>query len=876
MSRKLVIVESPAKARTISDYLGPDFVVESSIGHIRDIPAKAADAPQSLQDEWRRTRYGVDVDNDFKPLYVVSADKKQQVTKLKRLLKDADELLLATDEDREGEAIAWHLIETLNPRVPVHRMVFHEITPAAIAAAAANPRELDRRLVDAQEARRILDRLYGYEVSPVLWRKVRRNLSAGRVQSPATRIIVDRERERMRFAAAGYWDLVGTFQADTGSFDATLVTIGRSQVATGRDFDDAGSLKSADRIVLGEAAAVELAGTLATAPAVIRSVEAKPYARKPYPPFRTATLQQEAGRKLRFGARRTMSAAQRLYEAGFITYMRTDSLTLSEAAITAARRLVAGRFGDEYLPAKPRVYTSKVKNAQEAHEAIRPAGEEFKSPKVAAGQFGSRSDEARLYDLVWKRTVASQMRDARGESVKVVVAVMPSDGDEAEFAASGTTIHFPGFLRAYVEGSDDPDAARDDQERHLPAVTVDQVVEPLAIEPKGHETKPPARYTEASLVKRLEDLGIGRPSTYASIISTIQERGYVYKKGSSLVPTFTAFATIALLEQHFSDLVDYAFTARMEDDLDQIAAGEREAVPWLKAFYFGNGHPGLRTLVSRNLEEIDAREINAIPIGADDAGEVIVARSGKYGPYVQRGEETASIPDDLAPDELTVAKAIEFLETPNGHRVLGDDPATGLEVSVRNGRYGAYVQLGEPEEGSKPRRASLFSGMTEESVTLEDALRLLSLPRVVGAHPDDGAEIVAQNGRYGPFLKWGSETRSLETEEQLFTVDVDDAVRRFREEKKRGRRAPAPPLRELGEDPNSGKPVVLRDGRFGPYVTDGETNASLRVTDTVEGMTLDRAAELLQERRARGPAKKRTTKKKTSAKKANGPASKKK
>jgi DNA topoisomerase-1 len=871
MSRKLVIVESPAKARTIADYLGPDFIVESSIGHIRDIPAKAADAPPSLQDEWRRTRYGVDVDNDFKPLYVVSQDKKQQVTKLKRLLKDADELLLATDEDREGEAIAWHLIETLNPRVPVHRMVFHEITPAAITAAAANPRELDRRLVDAQEARRILDRLYGYEVSPVLWRKVRRNLSAGRVQSPATRIIVERERERMSFVAAAYWDLVGTFRAEAGSFEATLVTVGGRPVATGRDFDEQGALKGSARLVLDEAAVVDLAGRLATAPAAIRSVEAKPYTRKPYPPFRTATLQQEAGRKLRFGARRTMAAAQRLYEAGFITYMRTDSLTLSAAAVAAARRLVAGRFGEEYLPDRPRVYTSKVKNAQEAHEAIRPAGDEFKSPKVAAGQFGPHSDEARLYDLIWKRTVASQMKDARGESVKVVVAARPPGGAEAEFAASGTTIHFPGFLRAYVEGSDDPDAATDDQERHLPAVSTGEPVEPDAIEPRGHETKPPPRYTEASLVKRLEELGIGRPSTYASIISTIQDRGYVYKKGSALVPTLTAFATIALLEQHFGDLVDYAFTARMEDDLDQIAAGEQEAVPWLKAFYFGNGHPGLQALVSRNLEEIDAREINAIPIGVDESGEMIVARSGKYGPYVQRGDETASIPDDLAPDELTVEKAVEFLETPNGHRVLGTDPETGLEVSVRNGRYGAYVQLGEQEEGgSKPKRASLFSDMTEDSVTLEDALRLLSLPRRVGSHPEDGVDIIAQNGRFGPFIKWGRETRSLETEAQLLTIDVADAVRRLKAEKKRGRRAPAPPLRELGDDPNSGNPVVLRDGRFGPYVTDGETNASLRVADTVDGMTLDRAAELLQERRARGPAKKRGAKKKPSTKKAKG------
>jgi DNA topoisomerase-1 len=689
------------------------------------------------------------------------------------------------------------------------------------------------------------------------------------VQSPATRIIVDRERERMAFVAAGYWDLVGSFDADKGSFDATLITVDGKQVATGRDFDESGQPKTDRKLILDEAQARQLAADLMGAPAAIASVESKPYTRRPYPPFRTSTLQQEAGRKLRFGARRTMSAAQRLYEAGYITYMRTDSLTLSAAAVDAARRLVAGRYGSEFLPEKPRVYTSKVKSAQEAHEAIRPAGDEFKSPKSVAAQFGPSADEARLYDLIWKRTVASQMKDAKGESVKVVVAATPQGGVTSEFAASGTTILFPGFLRAYVEGSDDPEAALDDQERHLPAVATGDEVTATAIEPKGHETKPPARYTEASLVKRLEELEIGRPSTYASIISTIQDRGYVYKKGSALVPTFTAFAVVALMEQHFADLVDLAFTARMEDDLDQIANGDREAIPWLKSFYFGNGHPGLKNLVSQNIEEIDAREINAIPIGVDDAGQPVVARSGKFGPYVQRGEETASIPLDLPPDELTVEKAIEFLEAPNGDRILGIDPDTGLEISVRNGRFGPYVQLGEqePDSKTKPKRSSLFKDMSEEAVTLEEALRLLSIPRVVGKHPEDGADITAQNGRYGPYITWGKDSRSLETEEQLFTVDVDDAVRRFKEEKKRGRRAAAPPLKELGDDPNSGKPVVVKEGRFGPYVTDGETNASLRVADTIEGMTIDRAAELLQLRRERvaaqgGKKKKAPAKKK--------------
>lgn len=867
MPRKLVIVESPAKASTISGYLGDDYVVESSIGHIRDIPAKAADAPESLRDEWRRTRYGVDVDNDFKPLYVVTPEKKQQVTKLKRLLKDADELLLATDEDREGEAIAWHLIETLKPKVPVHRMVFHEITKSAIAEAAANPRDLDQGLVDAQEARRILDRLYGYEVSPVLWRKIKRGLSAGRVQSPAIRIIVDRERERMAFVAASYWDLEGTFDTANGALEATLVSVDGAQVATGRDFDESGEARTNNKLILDEQAARDLAERLTDGTAEVASVEAKPYTRKPYPPFRTSTLQQEAGRKLRFGARRTMSAAQRLYEAGYITYMRTDSLTLAASAIDAARKLVAGKYGEEYLPDKPRTYKSSVKNAQEAHEAIRPAGDSFKSPKTIAAQFGPSSDEAKLYDLIWKRTVASQMRDAKGESVKVVVNASTGDGVGTEFAASGKTILFPGFLRAYVEGSDDPEAALDDQEKHLPAVTAGEAVTTVGIEAKGHETKPPARYTEASLVKRLEELEIGRPSTYASIISTIQDRGYVYKKGTALVPTFTAFAVVALMEQHFSDLVDLAFTARMEDDLDQIANGQMEATPWLKTFYFGNGHSGLINLVSANIEEIDAREINAIPIGVDADGTMVVARSGKYGPYVQRGEDTASIPQDLAPDELTVDKAIEFLEAPDGDRVLGTDPETGLEVSVRNGRFGAYVQLGEqePDSKDKPKRSSLFKDMSEDEVTLDDALRLLSLPRVVGQHPDDGAEIIAQNGRYGPYIKWGKETRSLEEEEQLFTLDLDDAVKRLSEPKRRGRRAAAPPLKELGEDPNTGKPIVVKDGRFGPYVTDGDTNASLRVADTVEAIEMDRAIELLQLRReklaAQGGSAKKSGKK---------------
>lgn len=860
MTTKLVIVESPAKARTIAGFLGDDYVVDSSVGHIRDLPRSASDVPASMREEpW--ARLGVDVDNDFKPLYVVPGEKKKVVTRLRKLLKESDSIFLATDEDREGESIAWHLLEVLNPKQPVRRMVFHEITPSAIQSAIENPRDLDRRLVNAQEARRILDRLYGYEVSPVLWRKIGKGLSAGRVQSPATRIIVERERERIAFVSAGYWGLSGTF-AGSGAgesvpFDAALSSVDGTRIATGKDFDSSGQLTAKKRMLLDEAAGVELAAELRSADFSVRSVESKPYRRRPYPPFRTATLQQEAGRKLRFGARQAMSAAQKLYEGGYITYMRTDSITLSSAAITAARSLVAGRYGAEYLPDKPRVYSGKVKNAQEAHEAIRPAGESFQDPKTVANVFGARSDEGRVYDLIWKRTVASQMADARGESLKVTLGAVGVDsGRDAQFAASGKTISFAGFLRAYVEGSDDPDAALDDQERRLPEMAKDDGLDVERLEPKGSETKAPARYTEASLIKRLEELGIGRPSTYASTISTIHDRGYVFKKGTALVPTYTAFATVTLLEVHFADLVDYAFTARMEDDLDRIASGDKEAIPWLNSFYFGNGHVGLKALVSANLEEIDAKAINSIPIGTDAAGNGIVARVGRYGPYVQRGEQRASLPEDIVPDELTVEVAVGLLEAPTTDRPLGDDPESGLTVFAKSGRFGPYVQLGELEEGSKkrPPTASLFKTMSIETVTMDEALRLLSQPRVVGVHPEDEAEITAQNGRYGPYLKWGKESRSLEDEEQIFTVDLDDAVRRLAEPKRRGRQAAAP-LRELGSDPNSGQPVVVKEGRFGPYVTDGVVNASLRSGDSPADVSLDRAAELLQARRDRLAAK---------------------
>jgi DNA topoisomerase I len=850
MPKPLVIVESPAKAKTIAGFLGRDYVVESSIGHIRDLPRNAADVPAAYKGEaW--ARLGVDVDNDFKPLYVVSREKKDQVKKLKALLKDASELFLATDEDREGESIAWHLLEVLSPRVPVKRMVFHEITRGAIARAVDEWRELDRRLVDAQEARRILDRLYGYEVSPVLWKKVMPKLSAGRVQSVATRLLVERERARMRFHAAGYWDIDGIFQGGKGDpFGATLVAVDGRRLATGKDFGEDGTLKTSSKVVVfDEVAAVGLVSRLADTDFAVRSVEEKPYRRSPYPPFMTSTLQQEASRKLRFGSQRTMQVAQRLYENGFITYMRTDSTTLSDQAIEAARSQARALYGADYVPAQARRYDKKVKNAQEAHEAIRPAGDAFRRPE----QTGLGGDDARLYELIWKRTVASQMADARGQSVQLRLAGSSSSGEHAEFATSGKTIEFPGFLRAYVEGSDDPEAALEDQEIRLPALAVGDPLSASSLEAKGHTTQPPARYTEASLVKALEELGVGRPSTYASIIGTVQDRGYVWKKGSALVPSFTAFAVVGLLEQYFTNLVDYGFTASMEDELDEIATGAEETVPYLRQFYFGNGATGLKQMVSGQLDQIDARLVNTIPIG-----DGINVRVGRFGPYVERGEERASVPEDLAPDELTVARAEELLSAGTTDRRIGTDPTTGLPVLVRAGRFGPYVQLGDAEDVSgKPRTASLLSGMDPDQLSLEQALRLLTLPRVVGVDPLDGIEIVATNGRYGPYLKKGNDSRSLAGEDLLFTVTLDEALAMFAQPKARRGQGSAGPLKELGPDPISGAPVVLKEGRFGPYVTDGVTNASLRKGDTIEGITRERAAELLSDRRAAGPAVKR-------------------
>ncbi|WP_104108178.1 type I DNA topoisomerase [Nocardioides sp. 616] len=879
MAHKLVIVESPAKARTIGGYLGSGYVVESSIGHIRDLPQSAADTPAKIKDKsWGRL--GVDVENGFEPYYVVPRDKKSHISKLKGLLKDADELFLATDEDREGEAIAWHLLDELKPKgIPVKRMVFHEITKPAILAAADNPREIDMDLVEAQEARRILDRLYGYEVSPVLWKKVMSGLSAGRVQSVATRLVVDRERLRMQFKQATYWDLEGTFDAGAEHaqrmFPARLHSIDAKRVARGSDFGPDGVLKSADSVVhLDRKAAEALVAGLYDTAYTVRSVESKPYKRSPYAPFRTTTLQQEAGRKLGMTASVAMSVAQRLYENGFITYMRTDSTTLSAGAIGAARDQVRELYGAEYLPDAPRTYTTKVKNAQEAHEAIRPAGESFRTP----AQTGLTGDQFRLYELIWMRTVASQMKDAVGQSVSVRLGGAASTGEDVVFAASGRVITFHGFLKAYVEGLDDSDAKRDDQETRLPALVEGAGVSAASVTANGHETKPPSRYTEATLIKELEDREIGRPSTYASIIKTIIDRGYVYKKGTALVPAWIAFSVIRLLEEHFPRHISYEFTADMEDRLDEIAAGRKDRVSELAEFYYGSDRvDGLHPLVT-GLGDIDARELATFPIGGPDSG--VNLRVGRYGPYIEGpGDDgapagkRANVPDDLPPDELTMEKAQELLANPAGEEIeLGVHPETGLQVVAKNGRYGPYVTELLPEDApksAKPRTGSLFKSMSLETVTLDDAVKLLSLPRVVGVDAD-GVEITAQNGRYGPYLKKGTDSRTIESEEKLLTITLEEAEAIYAQPKARGRGAATAPLKELGNDPVSGQPVVVKAGRFGEYVTDGEYNATLRKEDTVDAITLERAAELLAERRERGPAKKAVKKgaKKAPAKKA--------
>jgi DNA topoisomerase I len=901
--RRLVIVESPAKARTIAGYLGAGYEVEASVGHIRDLPQ-----PSELPADMKKGPFGkfaVDVDNGFEAYYVVDADKKKKVAELKRALSEADELFLATDEDREGEAIAWHLLQVLKPTVPVRRMVFHEVTREAITRALEQTRDLDERLVDAQETRRILDRLYGYEVSPVLWRKIRAGLSAGRVQSVATRLVVERERERMAFRSASYWDLTGRFtpqaqgEQEAQTFGARLVGVDGVRVATGRDFDDLGRLTASTVVRLDEAAARGLVTALADAPVAVKSVEEKPYTRRPAAPFTTSTLQQEASRKLRFSARQTMRVAQGLYENGYITYMRTDSTVLSVQAVAAARSQAAQLYGPSFVPEKPRVYASKSKNAQEAHEAVRPSGDSFRTPAQVAGEL--RGDEFRLYELIWKRTVASQMADARGSTASVRLTARATDGRDAEFAASGTVITFRGFLAAYEEGRDEERGGDSkDDERRLPELAVGDALSVDDLEAAGHETSPPPRYTEASLVKALEERDIGRPSTYAATISVILDRGYVVTKGTALVPTWLAFAVTRLLEEHFGRLVDYDFTAAMEADLDKIAAGQEQRATWLSRFYFGVGdggsdgsggegaaagaagpangsggaaHTGLKPLVD-NLGEIDARDINSVPLG-----DGIVLRVGRYGPYLEApGEDgeprRASVPDDVAPDELTLEKARELLDSePEGDLVLGDDPATGRQVVAKNGRFGPYVTEVLPDDApknAKPRTASLFKSMQLQTVTLDDALRLLSLPRLVGVDPNTGEEITAQNGRYGPYLKRGTDSRSLETEDQLFDVSLEQALVLYAQPKARGRQAAAP-LRDLGPDPVSGAAMLIKDGRFGPYVTDGTTNATLRRGDEPESITPERAAELLADKRAAGPAKgrgRKTAAKKTTAKRA--------
>jgi DNA topoisomerase-1 len=863
MARALVIVESIAKATRIQDMLGPDYIVKPSIGHIRDLPQSAADIPASVKGE-KWARIGINVHDHFKPVYVVSSDRKKIVAELKAALKQVDELYLATDEDREGEAIAWHLQEVLNPKVPVKRMVFHEITPTAIAKAVSETRDLDLRLVDAQEGRRFLDRLVGYEVSPVLWRAVDKARSAGRVQSVAIRLVCERERERMDFTSATWFDVTANMDSKGNAFDATLESVNGSSLATGKNFDAGGVLDAKANVqVLSEASATSIARVLPGATVVVTSVASTPRTQRPQPPFMTSSLQIEASRKLRFDPERTMRAAQRLYEQGWITYMRTDSTTLSDEAIRAARSTAASMFGDDYVADAPRRYDRKVKNAQEAHEAIRPAGESFRTLDEAQSQLGG--DELAVYDLVWKRTLASQMVDARLTQDKVrlesTVGVDGFDGDVVlGLSATGLRIEFPGFRRAYVEGTDDPEAELADQERILPPLAEGEVVPVRAAEAKGHDTQPPDRYSEATLIKKLEDLGIGRPSTYASVMKTIDRRGYVWKKGKSLVPAFRAFAVVNLLQHYFADLVDYQFTAAMEDELDEIAQGNQDLEPWLRKFYFGD--PSATTELARlGLEhmthephEFDFAAINSIALGVADDGVAVSVRSGRYGPYLVHGDDRVSIPEATEPDSLSVAKALELLSAPSNDRELGLDDETGQAIFLKAGRYGPYVQVGEmTDPKDKPKTASLLTTMSPETLTLADAKRLLSLPRVVGVHPQ-GEDVIAQNGRYGPYITWGKETRSLVDEEQIFSIDLPAALALLAQPKQRGRRAAAGPLKELGEDPVTKRHVVVRTGRFGLYVTDGETNATLRLGDTPETISLDRACELLAERRNAEPS----------------------
>ncbi len=882
MGKTLVIVESPAKARTISKFLGSDFLVESSVGHIRDLPRNAKEVPAKIKKE-KWGRLGIDIENDFQPYYVVPTEKKKHVTKLKELLKEADELLLATDEDREGESISWHLCEILKPKIPSKRLVFHEITREAIQQALESPRDIDKRLVEAQETRRLLDRLYGFEVSPVLWRKIAPRLSAGRVQSVAVRIIVDRERARMRFVRATYWDLHAQFNSTTGEglgfpLPAVLVSLGGKRIALGRDFGENGKLKegSKDVVLLDEAGAGDLASQLKNETFKVLKVERKPYTDKPAAPFTTSTLQQEANRKLRYSARVTMQIAQRLYENGYITYMRTDSTSLSDQAVNSARQLIEKHYGKDYLPSSPRVYKTKVKNAQEAHEAIRPAGDTMRRPEELRNELNA--DETRLYELIWKRTVASQMENARGHRVTIQI-----QGGDAVFQTSGKTIEFPGFLRAYVEGADDPTAELADKETILPELLVDQELLLHELETKDHTTQPPARFTEASLVRELEANGVGRPSTYASIIETILQRDYVTKQGTALVPTFMAFAVVGLLEKNFTNLVEPSFTARMEDDLDEISRGERDSLPYLKSFYFGDGEDaddsGLQNLIQA---EIDARESCTLPIGEDDDGQTVNIRIGRYGPFIERGEDRASIPDGMAPDELKLETALKLLAEDTGPKELGVDEETGKNVYLKVGRFGPYVQLGENDDEEKPKMKSLLKDMSPVDVDLKTALDLLNLPRLLGTDPETNEEIFADFGRYGPYLKRGKENRSFSEPDNVLTISLERAIEIYKQPAPKGRRTTrqsAQVLKELGKDVESGSEIKICDGRFGPYVTDGEINASLPRGKNPEEVVMTEALELLKaraEKLAAGGGKKKKKKKKAAKKKTTKKKAKKK
>ncbi|MDR1491850.1 MAG: type I DNA topoisomerase [Planctomycetaceae bacterium] len=871
----LVIVESPAKARTISRYLGSNYTVEASIGHIRDLPKGTKDLPEQYKKE-KWAYLGVNVDADFEPVYIIPGDKTKQIKKLKDDLKNADALYLATDEDREGEAISWHLYEVLKPKVPVKRLVFHEITKPAILKALQNTRSIDEDLVHAQETRRIIDRLYGYEVSPLLWRKIGNNLSAGRVQSVAVRLIVERERDRMGFHDATFWDLLGTFSKrnDEKNFLATLVSVGDRNIPSGKDFDPTtGKLIDARKLLLDETKAKELALKLQNGEAKVVAIDDRPYTQKPYAPFTTSTLQQEANRKFGFTARTTMSLAQTLYENGHITYMRTDSTTLSSEAIHASRELVRTQYGEEYLPDSPRIYQTKVKNAQEAHEAIRPAGSQFDLPGVL--QSSLSYDAFRLYDLIWKRTIASQMADARGRRLTITIQI-----DDAKFEVTGKTIEFPGFLRAYVEGSDDPDAQLADREVILPQVQEGESLQCLHLEAKSHTTMPPSRYSEASLTRTLEEKGIGRPSTYASIIETILNRNYVFKKGNALVPTWTAFAVCQLLETHLPGLVDYAFTAQLEDQLDAISRGEMGHVDYLHNFYFGEKEKnkksernvqdkqdvkGLKKTLENKIDEIDARNVSQIEIGkTGENEESIYLRVGRFGPFLQQGERKASVPDNLPPDELTIQSALEMLSNAEqGDTPLGICPTTGKPIFVKVGRFGPYIQRGTPEDAEKPQNASLLHGMTLDDVNLETAMKLLSLPRIVGTS-EQGEEIVASNGRFGPYIKCGKETRSLPKDVSPLDVTETQAREILAKPKfQRGARGQSAPLKEFAESPVTDKVVRVLSGRFGNYITDGETNATLPKDTVIEELTFERALDLLAERAAKGPSKKRASRKKT-------------